>query len=116
MAMNKRLFRWPAMWAALLLCLVASPAQAWWDYGHRTVAEIAYREVRPSTRAAIDRMLRQSALLDTPTCPARTMADASVWADCVKALGERFSYAYSWHFQDVDICRPFDLRGPCANG
>jgi len=102
--------------AALILFTFATPAQAWWDYGHRTVAQIAYQHIRPSTRAALDRLLRQSALLETPTCPARTIEDASVWADCAKSLGDRFSYAYAWHFQDVDICRPFDLREPCANG
>jgi len=98
------------------LCLAVSPAAAWWEYGHETVAAIAYREVTPQTRAGIDRLLRQARLLDTPTCPARTIEQASVWPDCVKQLGDRFSYAYAWHFADIDVCKPFDPKGPCAGG
>ena len=101
---------------ALVALLSASPAVAWWDYGHQTIARIAWIEAAPATRAAIDRLLRRSALLDTPSCPARTIAQASVWPDCVKTLGERFSYAYGWHFQDFDVCRPFDPKAACAGG
>lgn len=100
--------------AALLLS--ASPAAAWWEYGHETVARIAYLQVTPATRAAIDALLRQQKLLDTPACPARSIAEASVWPDCVKTLGDRFSYAYNWHFVDIDVCKPFDPKGPCAGG
>lgn len=103
-----------ALLAALLVPL--SPAAAWWEYGHQTVARIAYLEVNSKTRAGIDRLLRQSKLLDTPTCPARTIEDAAVWPDCIKTLGDRFSYAYNWHFVDIDICKPFDPKGPCAGG
>lgn len=102
----------------LLAALIGfvSPAQAYWEYGHETVAAIAYRNVTPQTRASIDRMLARSAMLETPTCPARTIEQASVWADCVKTLGPRFSYAYSWHYQNVNICKPFDLKGACKDG
>lgn len=102
-----------AFFAALLL---AAPAQAYWEYGHETVARIALLNVKPQTRVAIDRLLARHALLETHTCPARTLPQASVWADCVKPLGERFSYAYSWHYQNVDICKPFDVETPCKDG
>ena len=39
-----------------------------------------------------------------------------MWADCVKPLGDRFTYAFSWHYQNVDVCKPFDLTGPCKDG
>lgn len=94
----------------------ATPAQAYWEYGHETVAAIAYRNVTPQVRGAIDRMLARSALMETPGCPARTIEQASVWADCIKTLGPRFSYAYSWHYQNVNICKPFDLKGACKDG
>lgn len=100
---------------ALLLALMPASAQAWWEYGHETVAAIAWAEVKPATRAKLRALLAHSALLETPQCPARTLEEASVWADCVKP-GERFSYAYSWHFQNVDICKPFDLKAACAFG
>lgn len=101
---------------AMLLALIPAPALAYWEYGHETVAKIAYLNARPQTRAAIDRLLRQSALLDTPTCPARTIAQASVWADCIKKLDARFSYAASWHYQNVSVCKPFDLKSACRDG
>jgi hypothetical protein len=102
--------------ALLLAALSASPAAAWWEYGHEAVATIAMAEVSPATRTAVRRLLARSALLDTPTCPARTIEEASVWADCIKPLGDRFSYAYAWHYQNVDICLPFDLKRACADG
>jgi hypothetical protein len=102
--------------ALLLLAFAASPASAWWEYGHETVGRIAYLNVSASTRGEIDRLLRQGRLLDTPTCSVRTIALASYWPDCVKTLGERFSYASPWHYQNVDICRPFDQATPCRDG
>ncbi len=102
---------------AFVLCLAAStPAQAWWEYGHETVATIAMTRLTPRARAEVAALLRHSRALDTPTCPARTIEQASIWPDCIKALKERFSYAGSWHYQNVDICKPFDLTLPCKEG
>ena len=100
----------------LALFLAHSPASAWWEYGHYTVARIAERTVKPSTRAAIAALIRRQALLETPTCPIRNIEDASYWPDCIKALGERFSYASPWHYQNVDVCKPFDLAAACRDG
>jgi len=100
----------------LLLALAPAPAFAWWEYGHETVARIAYLNVSPRTRAEIDRLLRQARLLDTPTCPARTIEQASVWPDCIKTLGDRFSYASTWHYQNVNVCQPFDQASACRDG
>jgi hypothetical protein len=94
----------------------ASPAAAYWEYGHETVAAIAYRNVTPAVRAEIGRLLKHQALLETPTCPARTIEQASVWPDCIKELGPRFSYAYNWHYQNVNICKDFTLKGNCPDG
>ena len=101
-----------------IAALVAStsPAAAYWEYGHETVARIALDHVRPDTRAKIIGLLRQGRLLQTPDCPVATIEQTSVWADCIKPLGDRFAYAYSWHYQNVDICRPFDLKGACKDG
>lgn len=109
--MIRRLFA-----ALLAACLLASPAAAWWEQGHEAVARIAMLEASPATRAEIRRLLAQSALLRTPTCPTRTLEQASVWADCIKPLGDRFSYAYNWHYQNVDVCQPFDLNANCPDG
>lgn len=94
----------------------ASPAHAYWEWGHETVAAIAYRNVTPQVRASIDRLLKNSALLETEGCPAKTIEQASVWADCIKKLGPRFSYAYNWHYQNVNICKPFDIKSNCPDG
>ena len=101
--------------ALLTFAFASTPALAWWDYGHRTVARIAWIEVSPHTRAEMSRLMAQSRLLETPECPAANIADLSVWPDCIKRYRDRFSYAYSWHFADVDICRPFDLRAACRD-
>ena len=101
---------------ALALLLLPTRALAWWEYGHETVASIAFAEARPETRAAIRRLLAEARLLETPTCPARTIEQASVWPDCIKALGDRFSYASPWHYQNIDVCRPFDPEAACRDG
>ena len=102
--------------ALALTVAVASPALAYWEFGHETVAEIAMANVKPATRARVLALLRHSALLDTPECLAATPAEASVWPDCVKKLGDRFKSTFSWHYQDVEICEPFDLKSACKDG
>lgn len=99
-----------------LSALGAAPAAAFWDYGHKTIATIAMAEVQPRTRASIQWLLKRQAQLETPTCPLRTIEEASVWPDCVKPLGDRFAYMYSWHYQDIDVCRPFDIKQACPDG
>jgi len=111
--MSNRLLR---LFGAALALVVAAPASAYWEYGHEAVARIAWLEMKPATRAEVARLLSLSGSLETPTCPALTIEQASLWADCVKPLSERFSYAYSWHYQNVDVCKPFDLKGPCRDG
>jgi hypothetical protein len=109
--------RLPRLLLALAALLLApSPAFAWWEYGHETVAEIAISQVAPRTRASIAELLKRDAVLETPTCRVRTIEEASVWPDCIKTLGDRFSYQYSWHYQDPEICRPFDLVPFCKDG
>jgi len=106
-----------AAFAGLLsLFAFAAPAQAYWEYGHESVARIAWLQMPPDTRAKVAALLRQGRLLETPDCPVATIEQASVWADCIKPLGDRFSYAYSWHYQNVDVCKPFDLKAACKDG
>ncbi len=110
--------RFLALLAALIL---ASPAQAYWEYGHETIARIAMANVRPATARAVRRLLADQKLLGTPECPADDPAAAAVWADCIKPLKDaegrsRFGYAYSWHYQNVNVCKPFDLTSACAKG
>ena len=116
MATNKPSGAVKRLLALLALLSLASPAAAWWEFGHYTVGRIAYMEAKPQTQAAVRRLIGRSNLLETPTCPIRSIEDASYWPDCIKGLGDRFSYAASWHYQNVDICKPFDLKAACRDG
>jgi hypothetical protein len=104
------------LFLTLAFFLTSTPALAWSDYGHATVGRIAWLEMQPGTRARVIRLLTQSRLLDTPTCPARTLEQASIWPDCIKFLRNRFSYALPWHYQNIPICRAFDADAECPNG
>lgn len=111
----------PLVFAPLAALLLVAPAQAYWEYGHQTIADIAMANVKPATARAVLRILADQALLGTPECPAGTPADAAVWADCIKPLKDaagqpRFGFAYNWHFQNVNVCRPFDLTPACKDG
>lgn len=72
--------------------------------------------VTPKTRAEIGRLVAQSKTLETPECPIRDLADAAAWPDCIRRYKERFSYTYPWHYQDVDICKPYDVKSACKDG
>ncbi len=99
-----------------LLALLPSPALAFWEYGHETLARIASANVTPKARREIAALLRHAPDMATPTCPLKTIEQASVWADCIKPLGDRFSYAYNWHYQNVNVCKPFDVKAACPDG
>lgn len=100
---------------SVFLLALSQPAAAYWDYGHQTVAAIAWAQLTPPVRARITRLIAHAPELATPQCPIRSIEQASVWADCIKP-GERFSYAYSWHFQNIDICQPFEIKANCQFG
>lgn len=101
---------------ALVALLLPGPAQAYGFYAHGRVAELALLNVRPETARRVRAMLRETRDFDTAPCRATTLDEASVWADCIRGLGARFSYTAPWHYQNVDICRPFDLESACRDG
>jgi len=106
--------------AALIALLAASPAGAYWEYGHQTIAQIAWANIKPVTRTRILALLRQQKLLGTPECKAGTIDDAAVWADCIKGIKnpdgkQKFGETNTWHYQDVNICQPFDLVEACKD-
>ena len=100
----------------LILLVPLSPANAYWEYGHETVAQIAEANMSAKARGNMHRLLRSAPLIGTPKCPLRDIKDASVWADCIKGNPLRWGYTSSWHYQNVDICKPFDLKSACAGG
>jgi hypothetical protein len=98
-----------------MLALTAQPALAWGELGHRTVGEIAYANVTPQVRAQIDELLKGEAALGTPLCKAGSLSDAAVYPDCLHAYQWRFAYTFPFHYQDIDVDKPFDIKEGCAN-
>ena len=101
---------------AVLACFSTSPAQAWGAYGHRTVAAIAMENVKPETRARIRQLLHAAPELVTPECPVKSLEDAAVWPDCVRKVGWRWGYTFPWHYQNISICKPFNIKENCSYG
>jgi hypothetical protein len=87
----------------LLLCslLLPSPASAWWETGHRTVARIAAAHLTPAARVRIARILN---VPDTPDAIADALSVASTWPDEVK----KETHTEDWHFIDIAVQ---DTRG-----
>lgn len=87
-----------------------SPAHAWGKLGHRLVAQIAERDLTPSARAEVDRLLAGEA---DPTLPG-----IASWADELREqdpdLGKRSA---KWHYVNIaeSNCR-YTPRRDCPNG
>jgi hypothetical protein len=102
---------------ALVAVMVAQPAFAWGDYAHRLTGRIAWSQLTPAARGAVQQLLRAEGRLDTPQCRLRSIEEASVWPDCVRALyRDRFAYSAPWHYQNISVCEPFDITARCWNG
>jgi S1/P1 Nuclease len=76
--------------------ILATPAPAWWETGHRAVARIAAFHLTPSARTRIARILNVS---DTPESVADALSVASTWPDESKAETK----TASWHYIDLAI-------------
>jgi hypothetical protein len=100
----------------IVLLLSPSPALAWAEYAHRTIAGIAETNIDSTTKARMNDLFQSAALLGTPKCDLKNISDASVWPDCVRRDRLRWGYTSPWHYQNVDICKPFDLKSACRNG
>lgn len=101
---------------SVLMLILATPAMAWGNYAHRLTASLAMAELTPRARAEVRKILAGAAAVEVPECALATIEDASVWPDCVRALGPRFAYSAPWHYQNISICRPFDINTKCENG
>ena len=108
--------RWIAVMLAAMAALVARPAFAWGEFGHQSTASIAWANVTPQTRAAVRELLRSEKDLGTPYCHVRSLEEASYWPDCIRREPWRWAYSFPWHYQTMNICRPYDPRANCANG
>lgn len=83
----KRLF------LSLLLLSLSVNVMAWGGFGHRTIAEIAERNLTPEAKANIERYTK-----GTP------LADYSVWMDLVRKEAPEYAHATrGWHASIVDV-------------
>ncbi|MGB5484248.1 S1/P1 nuclease, partial [Parasphingorhabdus sp.] len=103
-------------WTLALLLLLPSPALAWGEFAHRQIAAIADANIHPDTKSRMIGLFAVARLLGTPQCDLKNIGDASVWPDCIRRDRLRWGYTGPWHYQNVDICQPFDLKSACANG
>jgi hypothetical protein len=101
---------------AFLALLAPTAAQAWGSYAHRVTGEIALANIRPETRAAMERLFRAEALIGTPDCELADLLDATVWPDCVRRDSDRWGHTAAWHYRTAPIGEPYDPRGFCSGG
>jgi hypothetical protein len=98
-----------------MLAITAQPALAWGELGHRTVGNIAYANVTPEVKAQIDELLKSEPALGVPQCKVKSLSDAAVYPDCLHVENWRWNFTFPWHYQDIDIDKPFDIKEGCAN-
>lgn len=75
----------------VLSLFVALSAHAWDVVGHRIVADVAYHNLTPAAREAVDKTLGFE----------RAMVALSCWADDIKS-DTIYKGQDKWHFQDID--------------
>ena len=106
--------------AAALLSGLTAPAQAWNSTGHMTVAAIAYNNLTPKTRAAVDALLARqrdyglwvSQMPAGYTHRARyAFMKAATWPDDIRKTPDDRP---SWHYIDIPIIAPGCAPDPNA--
>jgi nuclease S1 len=103
----------PSLQTFRALCLalavflaVASPIWPWGREGHRIVARIAARNLKPEARKKL------AAILGTNDAGLeQAMAAASTWPD---EINKSRTGTFYWHFVDVPVYEPFALGALCA--
>ncbi len=91
---------------SFLMCCFSIAANAWWEAGHMTVANIAYAHLSPSAKEKIDKLLPLMAAENTvkykydfnPAHPNYTFMALSKWADDLKAYPNYLSTMTTWHY------------------
>ena len=100
--------RWPVL---LLVTILVTPADAWWDSGHRVVALIADSRLAPRTRARLLEVLGQHPQVKKYFTPpadlsglrARrqwTLTQAAVWPDAIRGTDRDRP---TWHYVNLPL-------------
>ena len=89
------------------LCF-AGTTLAWGPHGHQVVAEVAARELNPTARAEVERLLGDRA--------ENAMREASTWADELRS-DEAWRHTGSWHYLNFERgdCH-YSARKVCPSG
>ena len=77
----------PVRLLCLAMALSPSTLLAWGQTGHRSIAEIAERNMRP------DSVRKAHALLD-----GHDLAFASTWADEIRSDPKNYKHSFDWHY------------------
>jgi hypothetical protein len=77
----------------LVVLQTATPAWAWGTLGHRVIARLTEKLLRPEAKAAVAAVRE----------PNETLADASLWADKVR---DQMRHTAPWHYVDVPLDEP----------
>jgi nuclease S1 len=104
MRTNSRLWIQGTFFAACTLVVASSSALAWGPEGHRDIAVIAEKNLKPETLAAIKAMFG----------PYDTLASMSTWADDVR---EEHPETGPWHYIDIPLmASSIDMNRDCPQG
>ncbi len=110
----------PALAGLALLGLVASRASAWNGTGHMVVADIAYDQLTPKTKAGVDALLQQHRdyklwMREMPagyTDRGRwAFLKASTWPDDIRKTPDDRP---TWHYIDLPVIAPGYTPDPAA--
>lgn len=93
----------------IALCLVAPQARAWGDDGHRVVGEIAWRQLTPEAKAAVQESLTDPGYED--------LAEAATWPDTFARRFPEYDAMKPLHYVNVDARAPaYRRERDCPSG
>ena len=92
---------------AILLALTTSQAAAFSSPGHQAIADVAQDRLSPAARAALGRILQDSADLAPGA-----LATVATWPDDVRARGAHGNVAAGWTADDVQEADDFNRDHP----
>jgi hypothetical protein len=77
----------------LILLVLAPAAQAWSEFGHQLVGELAYRRLSPAAKAKVDELLQGE--------PVPTLAGIAAWADEARKQPE-YEHTAPFHYVRIN--------------
>lgn len=90
----------------LLLFFFSSSVFAWNSAGHRVIAQIAYDQLTPQTKKAVDALTEE--IFHSPYPDARFLR-AATWPDQIKSKTKQYN---TWHYIDLPILKAGEVAPP----